>query len=527
MKFIQGQDRFQTSLFPVSLDASIDKNNQVRFIDLFVDSLDLNPMGFDVDFVDNGRPAYHPKDLLKLYIYGYLNKIRSSRGLEKETKRNIEMIWLLKGLSPDHNTINSFRKDNPKAIKKVFRKTVEIARNFDLIGGLLLAGDGTKLRAQNSKKNNYNQKKIDRHIKYIDNKLEEYIAKLAEADGDCKQKIEKKIAEQNQRKTGYKQLEEQLRQTGEKQISTSDPDSKQMIIRGVITEVAYNVQSTVDAKHKIPIDYDVTNQNDSGAMGNMARRAKSIVKHNRFSMLFDKGYHKGKELSKVQRLGIETYVAIPSVPITSQAPNPSYNVANFKYDHLSDTYRCPAGEILKSNQKWYKTPNYRFKQYKTKSCEGCDVRSACTLAKNGKIIQRSEYQDAVEQNKQNILANPELYKQRQALVEHPFGTMKRQWGFDHIMTKKTKARASADVGFIFIAYTLRRLFNIIEIDQLMVYLRTIIAYFSAIKIKMRRYIVLQNQIEQVLDRIQRMRFFFSSVSQNCKIRKLAAFDLGF
>ena len=175
MKFIQGQDRFQTCLFPVSLDASIDENNEVRIIDLFVESLDLSPMGFEVDFVENGRPAYHPKDLLKLYIYGYLNRIRSSRDLEKETKRNIEVLWLLKGLSPDHNTINNFRKDNPKAIKKVFRRTVEIARNFDLIGGILIAGDGTKLRAQNSKKNNYNQKKIDRHLAYIDRKLEEYM----------------------------------------------------------------------------------------------------------------------------------------------------------------------------------------------------------------------------------------------------------------------------------------------------------------------------------------------------------------
>ena len=480
MKFIQGQDRFQTSLFPVSLDSSIDQDNEIRLIDLFVDSLDLNPMGFDVDFVDNGRPAYHPKDLLKLYIYGYLNKIRSSRGLEKETKRNIEMIWLLKGLSPDHNTINSFRKDNPKAIKKVFRKTVEIARNFDLIGGLLLAGDGTKLRAQNSKKNNYNQKKIDRHIKYIEKKLEEYTTKLAESDGDAKQEIEDKIAEQKQRKSGYKLLEEQLRQTGEKQISTSDPQSRQLIIRGVITEVAYNVQSTVDAKHKLPIDYEVTNKNDSGAMGNMARRAKSIVKHNRFSMLFDKGYHSGIELSKVQMLGIETHVAIPSVPVTSQAPNPNYNVANFNYDSLSDSYTCPAGETLSSNQKWYKTPNYRFKQYKTKACEGCPTRLECTLAKNGKIVQRSEYQYAVDQNKQNIKAKPELYKQRQALVEHPFGTMKRQWGFDHIMTKRTKRRASADVGLIFIAYNLRRLLTIVGIVRLIEAFALIIASTQAL-----------------------------------------------
>lgn len=527
MKFIQGQDRFQTSLFPVSLDASIDENNDVRLIDAFVENLEMSTLGFDLRFIDNGRPAYHPKDLLKLFIYGYLNKVRSSRGLEKETKRNIEMIWLLKGLSPDHNTINNFRKDNPKAIKKVFRKTVELARNFDLIGGLLLAGDGTKLRAQNSKKNNYNQKKIDRHIKYIEEKLDEYTADLAEADGDAKQEIKNKIEEQNQRKGGYKQIEQQLQESGEKQISTSDPDSKQLIIRGAITEVAYNVQSTVDSSHKLPIDYEVTNENDSGAMGNMARRAKSIVGHNRFSLLFDKGYHSGIELTKVQMLGIDTHVAFPSVPKTSQAPNPNYNVENFRYDQTSDSYTCPQDETLTSNQKWYTSPNYRFKQYKTKACKTCLVKSECTLAKNGKIIQRSEYQGAVEKNKENIKSNPELYKKRQALVEHPFGTMKRQWGFDYIMTKKTKARASADVGFIFIAYNLRRIINIIGKKQLMAYLGACLASISTIKYKLIAHLSISIKIEYILAQMQKLDFLHRRTCQSFKPGNLSYINVGF
>lgn len=313
MKFIQGQDRSQTCLFPISLDASVDQDNEVRLIDLFVESLDLMTLGFDTDFIDNGRPAYHPKDLLKLFIYGYLNRIRSSRSLEKETNRNIELMWLLKGLSPDHNTINNFRKENPKAIKKVFRRTVEVARNFDLIGGILLAGDGTKLRAQNSKKNNYNQNKIDRHLAYIDSKLEEYNHALAAAEDDQKEELETKISKQKAHQAKYKKIEKQLEKTGEKQVSTSDPESRQIMIRGVISEVAYNIQSTVDAKNKLPIDYQVTNENDSRAMGNMVRRAKTILKHNRFEVLFDKGYHKGKELDAVQKLGIKTYVAISTL----------------------------------------------------------------------------------------------------------------------------------------------------------------------------------------------------------------------
>ena len=254
MKFIQGQDRTQTKLFPVSLDATIEPENEVRVIDLFVDHLYLKEFGFRVDFPENGRPAYHPSYILKLYIYGYMNKVRSSRDLEKECKRNIEVMWLLKDLKPDHNTISNFRRDNPEAIKKVFRATVQMAKSFNLIGGRLLAGDSTKFRAQNSKKNNFNQKKIQRHTAYIDNKIDEYNKRLSEADGDEKEQIEENIQKQNQRKDKYQKIENQLKESGQSQVSTSDPESRQMIIRNNITEVAYNVQTTVDAKHNIPID---------------------------------------------------------------------------------------------------------------------------------------------------------------------------------------------------------------------------------------------------------------------------------
>ena len=261
MKFIQGQNREQIYLFPVSLGEAVDPENEVRLIDVFVDSLKIDEFGFKVDYVENGRPAYHPTDLLKLYIYGYLNKMRSSRDLEKECHRNIEVMWLLKCLKPDHNTISNFRRDNPKAIKKVFRETVKIAKYFNLIGGTLVAGDSTKLRAQNSKKNNFNQKKIDRHLEYIENKLAEYEKALAENDGD-KQEIEKEIKKQNQRKDEYKKIEQQLKESGQPQVSTSDPESRQLITRNNITEVAYNAQTTVDDKHYLPIDYKVTNTND-------------------------------------------------------------------------------------------------------------------------------------------------------------------------------------------------------------------------------------------------------------------------
>jgi len=485
MKFIQGHNRTQINLFPVSLDQSIDPDNEVRMIDLFVDSLSIKDYGFRTDFTENGRPAYHPSDLLKLFIYGYMNKVRYSRDLEKECKRNIEVMWLLKCLKPDHNTISNFRQGNQKAIKKVFRATVQIAKHFDLIGGKLIAGDSTKLRAQNSKKNNFNQAKIDRHVAYIDNKLEEYTRVLAENDGDNKLVIEDEIKKQQQRKDNYRNIERQLKESGETQISISDPESRQIMIRNNITEVAYNVQTTVDSKNNIPIDYKVTNQNDSKAMGNMVQRAKSILRTNEFTVLYDKGYHTGSELKAAQDLGVETIVAIPSLPSTSQAPNHEYNSEYFIYNKDTDTYTCPQGESLITNGTWYNEHDKRgnlitFKQYKTRSCKNCHAHSNCTRSKKGRVIQRTTFAEYYEINRKNFQEKERLYKRRQAIVEHPYGTLKRQWGFSYILTKKGIERASSDVGFMFIAYNLRRIGNILTRDRLKEYLRILLSLFLTI-----------------------------------------------
>ena len=394
----------------------------------------------------------------------------------------------MKGLQPDHNTISNFRKDNPKSIKKVFRATVQIAKNFNLIGGKLIAGDSTKLRAQNSKKNNFNKKKIDRHLAYIENKLEQYNNQLSEQDQDKNtndtqreeeiKKLKSEIEKQNKRKESYKSLEKQLDDTGEKQISTSDPESRQMIVRNNITEVVYNTQTTVDAKHNIPIDYKVTDTNDSKAMGCMLRRAKSILRTNNFTALYDKGYHTGSEFETADKLGINILVAIPKV--ATQAPNSAYNVANFTYDKENDYYLCPQENRLTTSGKLHKAATYNFKRYTTKACKDCPVKTECSKTKYGKAIQRSEYQELIENNKINIQNNENYYKQRQAIVEHPYGTIKRQWGFNHIMTKKYKHRAEADVGLIFIAYNLRRLMNILGTEVLKEHLKLAISLFTNI-----------------------------------------------
>lgn len=372
--FIKGSNRNQMVLIPDCLENVISMDNEVRTIDLFVEALDIQDYGFEIKNNKEGRPCYHPKTLLKLFIYGYLNSIRSSRKLEKECKINIELMWLMNQLVPDHNTISNFRKDNTEAIRAVFKATVSLAKHFDLIGGKLLAGDSTKFRAQNSKKNNYNPKKIERHLEYIDNKLSEYHQALSEADGDQeKSEIQKEINKHEGRKEFYKTLSETIEQTGETQISTSDPESRQMITRNNITEVAYNAQVTTDSKHGIPIDYLVTNQNDSKAMGEMLERTAEILQTKEFTALYDK---------------------------------------------------------------------------------------------------------VIEQNKQRIEQNKEKYRRRQAIVEHPFGTLKRQWGFSYIMTKKGKERASSDVGFMFTAYNLRRIMNLIDPEILKKYLRVLCSIFS-------------------------------------------------
>jgi transposase len=481
MKFITGKDRNQTEFF--CLDQAVSEDNEVRLIDLFVGAIKLSEYGFKVEFIENGRPAYHPADLLKLFIYGYLNRIRSSRHLEKECKRNIELMWLMKGLAPDHNTIANFRKDNPKAIRKVFHATVSLAKNFDLIGGKLLAGDGTKLRAQNSKKNNFNEKKIERHIAYIDDKLNEYSTILSNEDKDLteekKKDIENKINKHQQHKDKYEGYKKQLEESEQVQISTSDPDSRQMIVRNNITEVAYNVQSTVDAKHNIPIDFKVTNRNDSKAMGAMVRRAKTILGQNGFTLLYDKGYHTGTEFAYAHKHGIEVIVAAPDV--ASHAPDIAFDVEHFNYDKELDQYTCPAGELLTTNGRWYnkasgKTIN-RVKHYKTKACLTCSLFERCTRNKTGRFIERSEHMDLIDANKKRLQENMEIYRKRQAIVEHPFGVIKRQWDFYYVMTKKSIKHASADVGLIFTSYNLRRIFNLIGQNELKMYLKGLVSLF--------------------------------------------------
>ena len=255
-----------------------------------------------------------------------------------------------------------------------------------------------------------------------------------------------------------------------------------MIVRNNLTEVAYNVQTVVDAKNHLLIDYKVTNENDSRALSGMLRRTKTILGTTDFTALFDKGYHNAIEIKKATDLDIEIMIAEPAS--SSNAPDEKYNMSHFTYDELNDTYTCPQNHILKTNGNWYKkntgNTHYFVNHYKTNACSQCHVRNSCTKNPKGRVIERSEYAPYIEINRKNIEANPQIYKKRQSIIEHSYGTIKRQWGFNYILTKKGKKRASADVGFMFIAYNLRRLINILGKSKFQKFLKELDLLFSTI-----------------------------------------------
>jgi transposase len=472
-----GTDRNQLLLLPPSLDELIGEDNPAKVIDAFVDSLDIKEAGFKNSIpLEKGCPPYNPGDLLKLYLYGYLNRIRSSRKLEKECTRNIEVIWLLNQLRPKYRTIAYFREHNSKAIKSVFRQFVVMMKKWDLIAGDLLAVDGSKFRAVNSKKNNYNQQKIQRHLNYIDQKIDEYLKELDENDhkeqGERKLKVNECLHQLEQRRQKYIALERQLKETGQDQVSTTDPDARQLIMRGDIAEVAYNAQTTVDSKHNLVIDTKVINTNDRKILSTMGLQAKEILNKDSFELLADKGYHNGEELQKCDLMNIKTYVAPQENISGNKIPTPEYQGDKFRYNSHDDCYTCPEGQTLSSNGKWYKkfyrTHITLVKQYKTKACRECKKRCRCTSSpiERGRLIERSQYQDAVDANNLRVRNEKEKYRRRQTMVEHPFGVVKRQWGYDHVMMKGLE-KTDSEISLVLLCYNIKRVMNIMGIKGIL------------------------------------------------------------
>ena len=483
MQFIQGNNRHQT--FFSTLEEQLSADDPARLMDAFIEKLDLQQLGFTgTVHKSEGRPPYAPGVLLKLYLYGYLNKIRSSRKLEKECSRNIELQWLLQGLQPNYHSIADFRKLHPLPLQSMFRLYVQFLSGAGLLGKTTIGIDGSKFKAVNSKKNNYNQKKIDRHRQFIEDKTAKYLLELDELDKQenttgsdelqiKKEKITLGLAKLKERTIKYDTLQQQLNDTDDKQISTTDADSRSILIVKSIVEVAYNTQNAVDDKHNLIVHTQATNTNDGKALHKAAVQAKQnlqLQKEDSIMVLADKGYHTGAELLQCQQDNMITHVAYKEQPAVKHIAN-EFLAESFSYDKQADTYTCPAGAVLTSLGTWHNKKgeanetSYRFKTYRTNACNACPLKSQCTKLPK-RIIQRSEYQDAVDINDNNIRQNPHYYKCRQAICEHPFGSIKRHWGYTHTLVKGLE-KVNGEMNLIMFCYNFMRTKNILGFEKMM------------------------------------------------------------
>jgi transposase len=481
MQHIQGISRHQLQMS--SLEDKITADNPVRFIDAFVNFINIEKIGFKPNVLKTeGRPSFKTEVFLKLYLYGYLNGIRSSRRLEREGFRNIELQWLLEDIQPNYHSIADFRKDNPKALKQLFKLFVSFLKNADLIAGETIAIDGTKSRAHNSKKANFNQKKIDKHKSYIDAKSQEYLDQLDQEDIKenpmAIKNIQEKIARLKQNKIKYELLEEELNVSGEPQVSTTDADARALLVQGQVVEVSYNIQAAVDEKHNLVVATHTINRNDKNALSAIAIEAKDNLELETFTVLADKGYHTGRELESCKKNNITTIVAVPDQGKSNEnGTQPEYFVSKFTYNKQANTYTCPEGQTLTTTGRWHKKTGrtqesgYMFQKYRTSACRTCLVKDLCTSRKAGREIDRSQYADAVEENHQRYKNNAQLYRKRQEINEHIFGTIKRKWGYyytDLIGLEKVNGEHS----LIMLVYNIKRSINILGVPNLIAKLHT-------------------------------------------------------
>ena len=462
MGFVQGVHRDQLIMFPEVLDEYIKDDNPVRFIDAFVDSLDLRDLQFErATPKEMGRPPYYPGDLLKLYIYGYLNHIRSSRKLEKEANRNVEVMWLLGKLAPDFKTVADFRRDNGKAILRACREFTAVCREMDLCGGQLVAIDGSRFKAVNSHKRNFTRPKLKKLMAKTDEKIRKYLEGLDAAeeeetdiDQPTAEELREKIEKLKTRRQAYQELSERLEESGESQISLTDPDSRLMWRgEGSQAEVCYNVQISVDAKNKLIIDHEVTNAGtDYGQLSPMALRAKETLGVENLEVLADKGYYNSEQVAMCSKNGITPYIPKPDRPGNKRKG--LYGKEDFRYDQEANCYLCPAGQELT-----YRYTTQRdgraVHNYETGACMTCVQKDQCTENKKGRQIWRFVDEAYLEAMACRIRAQPEKVKQRQAIVEHPFGTMKHSMKQGDFLTRGIPS-VRTEMSLTILVYNLRR-----------------------------------------------------------------------
>jgi len=470
MTYITGHDRSQLLLLPEAVDDYVGSDNPVRFIDAFVDGLDLAAAGFGrVEPKVTGRPAYAPADLLKLYIYGYLNRVRSSRRLEAETHRNIEVIWLLRHLKPDFKTIADFRRDNRAAFRSVFRQFVLLCRRLDLFGRELLAVDGTRIKAVNNKDRNFTRNSLEKFIRAADERLDEYLRRLDEGDvtetgtsGARTKNLAEKIEALRKKRGRYGELLAELEQSGESQISLTDPDSRAMAAHTKVG-VGYNIQLAVDAKNKMIVEQAVTNQVvDMGLLKETAEPARALLDVEQIDVVADRGYFKIEDIEACENAGLTPYV--PKPQRGSSVREGFFRKDEFRYDPERDAFICPAGQVLSTRYE-SKLRDLKKTDYANRAaCLVCPIRSRCT---NGyRKVSRLENEAVLDRMATRLKARPEILDRRRETVEHPFGSIK-QWMNQGAFLMKGLENVRAEFSLTALVYNLRRALNIVGVEAMM------------------------------------------------------------
>jgi transposase len=463
-RFIEGECRTQTTLLPERLDDYITDTNPLRIVDVFVDELDLGTLGFDgVEPAVTGRPAYHPAVLLKLYIYGYLNRIQSSRRLEKETQRNVELMWLVGRLTPDFKTIARFRKDNGKAIRSVCRQFVMLCQQLGLFSEAVVAIDGSKFKAVNHRDRNFTSAKLQRRMEEIESSINRYLTALDTADrqepsvAQAKtEQLQDKIVALKAQMQALQDIEVQLHQTHDKQISLTDPDARSMKTRGT-GMVGYNVQTAVDTKHHLIAAHEVTHIGiDRDQLTSMAKKARTAMDVQDLTVIADWSYFKSEEILACHETGITALV--PKCKTAGAKAAGRFDKADFIYDAENNIYRCPAGQTLIWRSSRIEN-GLNLHRYWSSCCQQCDIKAQCTPGTERRVA-RWEHEDVLETMQRRLDQAPESMRIRRQTVEHPFGTLKAWMGTTHFLTKELK-NVSTEMSLHVLAYNMKRVMNIL------------------------------------------------------------------
>jgi transposase len=471
--FIEGADRAQSTLLPECLDDWVDESNPVRFIDAFVEALDMRELGFaGLDPADTGRPAYHPSVHLKLYVYGYLNRVHSSRRLEREAGRNLEVMWLLGRLTPDFKTIADFRKDNGPAIKQVCARFIEVCRKLGLLTKASVAIDGSKFKAVNNRDKNFTKAKVERRRKQVEESVSRYLAQLDTADLQESStaialkriRLEDKLEKLHSEMEKLDAIEKRMLAEPDEQISLTDPDSRSMATSGRGSGVVgYNVQTAVETGHHLIVHHEVTNVgSDRSQLANTAKAAKAVLQADKLEAVADCGYYHGEEIKACADADIT--VTLPKPSTSGAKAEGRFGKQDFVYRAHEDVYRCPAGEKLPFRYASEEN-GQNLRRYWTNACRDCPLKSRCTTGPERRVT-RWEHEHVLEAVQERLDLNPDAMRTRREVVEHPFGTLKMRMGATHFLCK-TLPKVATEMALCVLGYNLTRVINIVGVARMM------------------------------------------------------------